>query len=182
MGASPPYDISSDSLFVSFASDAEMSCHLAMGWKLPARVLDLRIEFLQAINVTPRPARGKGEKERWGSLLHALNYYGLDSMGGVEKEQMREVILRGEPALNAERGKVLDYCEADVLALCRLLPAMIRRGHIHLDRRLHFALQRSLYAGSNSNAASRCSHRCESLQSSDSPMGLNKAATDRNPR
>ena len=145
MGASPPYDISSDSLFVSFASDAEMSCHLAMDWKLPARVLDLRIEFLQAINVTPRPARGKGEKERWGSLLHALNYYGLDSMGGVEKEQMREVILRGGPTLNAERGKILDYCEADVLALCRLLPAMIRRGHIHLDRRLHFALHRGRF-------------------------------------
>ncbi len=37
MGVSPPYDISKDSLFVSFASDAEMSCHLTLGWPLPAR-------------------------------------------------------------------------------------------------------------------------------------------------
>lgn len=59
MGASPPYDISRDSLFVSFASDAEMSCHLALGWPLPACVLDLRVEFLQAINSHHRTRIGE---------------------------------------------------------------------------------------------------------------------------
>ena len=59
MGISPPYDISKDSLFVAFSSNAAMSCHLALGWPLPARVLDLRVEFLQAINFTP-PNKDRG--------------------------------------------------------------------------------------------------------------------------
>ena len=89
MGVSPPYDISRESLFVSFASDAEMSCHLALGWPLPARVLDLRIEFLQAINFTPRPPPDKDKNKKRGSFLHALTYYGLDGIEAVEKEQWR---------------------------------------------------------------------------------------------
>jgi DNA polymerase family A len=139
MGTLPPYDISKDSLFVSFASDAEMSCHLALGWPLPACVLDLRVEFLQAINFTPP------NKDRGSSLLHALIYYGLDGIEVAEKEQWRELILRGGPWTAAEREGILDYCESDVRALGQLLPVMIQRGHVHLDHRLFPSLFRGRY-------------------------------------
>ena len=38
---------------------------------------------------------------------------------------MRALILRGGPWSDAERAAILDYCESDVAALARLLPAML---------------------------------------------------------
>jgi hypothetical protein len=145
IGVSPPYDTSQDSLFVSFASDAEMGCHLALGWPLPARVLDLRVEFLQAINFTPRPPPDKNKEKKRGSLLHALTYYGLDGIEAAEKERWRELILRGGPWTDTERKGILDYCGSDVRALHQLFAAMIRRGHLPLDGRLVFSLYRGRY-------------------------------------
>ena len=37
----PPYAIDSDSLFVAYFASTEVGCHLALGWQLPANVLDL---------------------------------------------------------------------------------------------------------------------------------------------
>ena len=47
---------------------------------------------------------------------------------------MRELVLRGGPWSDAEREAILDYCESDVEALARLLPAMLPR--IDLPRAL----------------------------------------------
>ena len=58
-------------------------------------------------------------------LIGALAYYGLDSIGVTEKDEMRELVLRGGPWSDAERAEILDYCETDVAALARLLPAML---------------------------------------------------------
>ena len=38
---------------------------------------------------------------------------------------MRALVLRGAPWSDAERAAILDYCESDVAALARLLPAML---------------------------------------------------------
>ena len=46
-------------------------------------------------------------------------------MGATEKEEMRALILRGEPWSSAERTAILNYCGEDVDALERLLPAMM---------------------------------------------------------
>ena len=142
---SPPYDVSKNSLVVSFASDAEMSCHLVLNWPLPANVLDLRVEFLNATNCTPRPPPDKNKKTRRGSLRHALTYYGLDGIEAAEKDQWRQLILRGGPYTAAEREGILNYCESDVRATCQLFHAMIRRGHIPLDRRFPLCLNRGRY-------------------------------------
>ena len=58
------------------------------------------------------------------SLLGALAYFGLDGIGAAEKAGMRELIKRGGPWDETERAAILDYCESDVLALARLLPAL----------------------------------------------------------
>src|SRR6185369_9250261 len=43
-GTAPPYPIDEDALIVAYYVSAEISCHLALGWPVPARVLDLFTE------------------------------------------------------------------------------------------------------------------------------------------
>jgi hypothetical protein len=112
----PPYSIGPDVLFVAYLASAELSCHLALGWPLPARVLDLYVEFRNRANGLS-PPNGFG-------LLGALAFYGLDAMDAAEKEAMRKLAIRGGPWTSAEREALLAYCGSDVLALAKLLPAM----------------------------------------------------------
>ncbi len=114
---SPPYAMDADALFVAFYASAELGCHLALGWPMPERVLDLFIEFRNRRNGLESPS-GSG-------LLGALACFGLDGIGAVEKREMIELVLRGGPWSHAERTAVLDYCETDVAALERLLPVML---------------------------------------------------------
>src|SRR5262249_9655127 len=73
-------------------------------------------------------ARTNGlETPAGNSLLGALSYFGLDGMGALEKEDMRALILRGAPWTEDEVDAILDYCEADVEALERLLAAMLSK-------------------------------------------------------
>jgi hypothetical protein len=93
---------------------------------MPGRILDLFTEFRVRTNGLETPAGN--------SLLGALSYFGLDGMGAVEKEGMRALILSGGPWTADERTAILNYCEADVAALQRLLPAMLPK--IDLPRAL----------------------------------------------
>jgi hypothetical protein len=54
-----------------------------------------------------------------------LTWFGLDAMDGAEKASMRELAIRGGPWTAEEREALLAYCESDVLALAKLLPAML---------------------------------------------------------
>jgi DNA polymerase-1 len=116
-GATPPYTTAPNALFVAYYASAEIGCHLALGWPVPERVLDLFTEFRNRTNGMPT---GSG-----AGLLGALAFYGLDGIGTVEKDEMRALILRGGPWSHTERAAILDYCESDVEALARLLPAML---------------------------------------------------------
>ena len=124
--ASPPYSTGPDALFVAYYASAEIGCHLALGWPVPARVLDLFVEFRCLTNGLPVPC-GSG-------LIGALIYHGLDTIGASDKEEMRNLILSGGPWSSEEKAAILDYCESDVRALARLLPAMLPR--IDLPRAL----------------------------------------------
>src|SRR5260370_25764147 len=46
-------------------------------------------------------------------------------MGATEKADMRGLVLGGGPWSETERTAILDYCEEDVVALRRLLLAMV---------------------------------------------------------
>src|SRR5262252_1853018 len=76
MGALPPYPIRGDALFVCYAATAELSCHLALGWPMPACILDLHVEF--ALQLNGRKPYLKGSR----TLLAALAHYGLPAIGG----------------------------------------------------------------------------------------------------
>jgi DNA polymerase-1 len=118
-GRQPPWLASPRSLFVAYYAVAELSCHLALGWPFPARVLDLYVEFRNLTNGLETPA-GNG-------LLGALVYYGIDPMAAVEKDAMRQLAMRGGPWTAEERQALLAYCEGDVVALRRLFERMLPR-------------------------------------------------------
>jgi hypothetical protein len=116
-GQAPPHSLGGDSLFVAYYASAELGCHLALGWPMPAHVLDLFTEFRNLTN---------GYDTACGnSLLGALAHFGLDGIGAAEKTEMRDLVMRGGPWTHQEQRAVLDYCESDVSALSRLLPAML---------------------------------------------------------
>jgi hypothetical protein len=116
-GSAPPYATGTTVLFVAYYVSAELGCYWALGWPMPERILDLFTEFRARTNGLDTPAGN--------SLLGALAYFGLDGIGADEKDEMRALILRGGPRTEDERRLILEYCEADVEALERLLPAML---------------------------------------------------------
>jgi hypothetical protein len=122
----PPYATGPDALFIAYCASAEIGCHLAFGWPVPERVLDLFTEFRNHTNGIPTASGA--------SLLGALAHHGMDSIGAVQKDEMRALVMRGGPWSDAERSAILDYCEGDVEALARLLPVML--PHIDLPRAL----------------------------------------------
>jgi hypothetical protein len=124
--SAPPFPTGTDALFVAFYASAELGCFKALGLPMPANVLDLFVEFRNLRNGLPTPA-GFG-------LLGALTYFGLDTIGATEKDEMRSLVLGGGPWSDTERAAILDYCAGDVTALGRLLPAML--PHIDLLRAL----------------------------------------------
>jgi DNA polymerase I len=129
-GPRPPFSIDANSLFVAFFASAELGCFKVLKWPMPLRILDLYVEFRNSTNLLQQ----KGCKPIESGLLGALSAHGLDTIGATEKEEMRALIMRGGPWSPEERAAILDYCESDVAALARLLPAMLPR--IDLPRAL----------------------------------------------
>lgn len=125
--AGPPFDVSERSLFVAYFSSAEWNCFLALGWPVPVRVLDLWCEFRNLLNGS-RPAAGFG-------LLGCLTHFGFDSMLASEKQGMRELAMTGGPYSPDDMLALLDYCQTDVDALDKLLPAMMPK--IDFARAVH---------------------------------------------
>jgi hypothetical protein len=135
-----PYPTTPDCLFVAFYASAELGCHLALDWPTPLSVLDLFCEFRNQTNGLRTPC-GAG-------LVGALMYYGRDGIGAAEKDEMRQLAIRGGPWTAAECQALLDYCQSDVEALTRLLDAMAPQ----ID------LERALLRGRYMTAAARIEH------------------------
>ncbi len=71
--------------------------------------------------------------------------FGLDGIGTVEKESMRQLAMSGGPYTDADRLALLDYCQTDVDALARLLLAMLPKIDV----------PRALFRGRYTAAAAR---------------------------
>ena len=130
-----PYPTGPDSLVVAYYASAEMGCQLALDWPLPANVLDLYAEFRVETNGKTLPVSN--------GLLGALEYYGHSGISALEKDTMRDLILRGGAYSKAERQAILDYCASDVTASSQLLGSM--QGFIFEHPRLGQALLRDRY-------------------------------------
>jgi hypothetical protein len=118
LGPAPPYRTDASTLFVCFAATAECSCHLSLGWPLPARVLDLSPMFRNHINGRETPTEGKG-------LIGALRYFGLDTRGAKFKEGMRDRICAGPPYSEEEKACILEYCASDIEGLPALMEKLL---------------------------------------------------------
>jgi hypothetical protein len=113
----PPFRIGPDSLVVAYFASAELGVFHALGWPMPARVLDLYAEFRCLTSGRPAPC-GNG-------LLGALAAFGLPCMDSLAKEDMRRLAMRGGPYTPAEARELVDYCQEDADALAPLLAAML---------------------------------------------------------
>ena len=92
--AAAPFPTGENALCVAYYASAEMDCFHALGWPHPVHVLDLFTEFRCLTNGL-RLAHGSG-------LLGALLYYGLPSIGGEQKDAMRDLVLTGGPWCDAD--------------------------------------------------------------------------------
>ena len=140
LGDQPPYRIDDKVLFVCFVGNAELSCHLALGWPLPANVLDLYPEFRCMTNGRAAPD-GK-------SLLGALAYFGLDLSAASARTICGSGSCRAGRSHAAERAEILRYCASDAEAMARLLPKMLP----------HIELPVALYRGAFVAALARMEH------------------------
>jgi DNA polymerase-1 len=78
-----PFPTSADSLFVAYYASADLGCFLALGWPMPASVLDLFAEYRIATNGLSGGA----------SLLDALIHYGLGHIDAADKDAMRRLVM-----------------------------------------------------------------------------------------
>jgi len=117
--AQPPFPVGDDTLIVAYYASAEIGCFLALGWPVPARVLDLFTEFRAETNGLALP-EGR-------TLLGALSYHRIPSITSEEKQANRALVMRGGPWDDAERRAILDYCQTDVDPMGALLERMLPR-------------------------------------------------------
>ena len=114
MADTAPYRLDENSLFIAFASSAEFSCHLALGWQLPKYTMDLFFEFRNLTNSVDR-------LNQKASLLSALAYFNIPHSTAEKKDSMRALAMRGGPWTQEERDSLVEYCQSDVLPLPALL-------------------------------------------------------------
>jgi DNA polymerase-1 len=77
LSADPPFSVDERTLFVAFYAPAEWGCFAALGWPMPARVVDLYAGFRAKTNGIPLPT-GRG-------LLSALSSHGIAAITSDEK-------------------------------------------------------------------------------------------------
>lgn len=125
------YRTDTEVLFVSYNASAEMSCHLVLGWPIPANILDLYVEHKRILSGLIPMDQVK--------LLMTLEYYGIEHIESEKKEFYRNLAIKGGPFSKEQKQGMLNYCETDVIALSQLLPVMM--PEIELD----YALIRGEY-------------------------------------
>jgi len=153
----PPFEISDDVLFVTYFATAELGSFLALGWPLPAYILDLYAEFWLVTNQfnlkrSDRSPEQEREKQRHG-LLDALKWAGVPAITSEQKIADRELIRRGPPWTASEQRRIVDYCQSDVDPLGALLERLLLQ-----IRAVPNGLAQALYRGRYTRAVAHAEH------------------------
>src|ERR1700730_14636231 len=136
---SPPFDTSSDTLFVAYSAWAEMTCFKVLGWRFPVLIFDQHTAYLASSNLLlpydPDEKRAKPRK----ALPDACRTYGVEGWENIEKKTMAKDIGEG---LWRKYGQqtVLSYCEEDVRKSTQLLIRQLRgRDQLGIELVLHWS-------------------------------------------
>ena len=130
--ATCPIDFT-NSLYVAYAANAEMRCHLELGWDMPDCIVDLYAEYC---------AKKAGMLPQGKGLLDALSSHGITAITAGEKHDMRALCIRGGPYTEKEQEDILVYCQSDVDATAELFLKMWPQ----VSQRFSPALWRGEYA------------------------------------
>lgn len=84
-GDAPPYSLDADILFVTYDAPVALGCHLALGWPLPAHVLDLHAEF--------RCLRSGLETPGDFGVADALAHFGVEGNGTTALAKLLSAML-----------------------------------------------------------------------------------------
>jgi len=123
-GATPPFDIGPDTLFVAYSAWAELTCFTTLGWKFPTHVFDLHTAYLAASNfLMPHDAEKQSKPGK--RLPDACRAYGIEGWERIDKDTMAKDIGEGRWREHG-REQVMRYCEEDVAASAALLREQLR--------------------------------------------------------
>ena len=131
-----PIDFNEDDLVVAHNFSAEASCFAVLNWDLPRNICCTMAEYRNLTN---------GLKFKY-NLLEACKTFGISSIESDQKEEMRDLALRGWPYTKEEQKDLLQYCSTDVSVLGELV------GKLNPDGR---ALIRGRYAAENGFMSTR---------------------------
>jgi hypothetical protein len=135
-----PFDTGPASVTGAYASNAEWSCFLALGWPLPTYVVDAYVEAIVRINgssLWPPSWREKKKGKGRPRLPEALRFFGVEPrMSETEKDENLALILNNTTYSNELRRRIQAYNRIDVLETCDLLKVL--GPTMNLERALFF--------------------------------------------
>jgi DNA polymerase I len=129
-GATPPFDIGPDTLFVAYSAWAELTCFMVLGWKFPRHVFDLHTAYLAASNILLPYDPDEKRKRPRKRLPNACRAYGIEGWEQIDKDSIARDIGEGRWR-DYGQAAVYDYCEEDVKKSVELLRAQLN-GRIGL--------------------------------------------------
>jgi hypothetical protein len=111
-----PFPTDRDTLVISYAMSAEMSCFLQLNWKPPEYLLDAYSEYRWATNGRSLMFGGKDAaklRKHKNSMLAAAFILGVPTMDTARKEEMRTLAMTRWDFSEAEQNEMQDYCAED---------------------------------------------------------------------
>jgi hypothetical protein len=144
-----PFDTGPASVTVAYASNAEWSCFLALGWPLPTHVVDAYVEAIVRLNGSPSwppPWREKKKGKGRPRLPEALRFFGVEPrMSETEKDENLALILNNTTYSNELQRRIQAYNRIDVLETRDLLAVL--GPTMNLERALFFGRYMCAVAG-----------------------------------
>jgi DNA polymerase I len=124
-GASPPFDIGPDTLFVAYSAWAEMTCFQVLDWRFPTLIFDCHTAYLAESNILlerdPSIKRIKPRKR----LSDACRAHEIEGWQGLDKADLQQAIGDGTWQGKYSPQEILDYCAEDVAMTTRLLRSQV---------------------------------------------------------
>jgi hypothetical protein len=124
-----PISLGTDTLFVAYSAQAELMTMIRLWGQMPSRILDLEMEWRALKNEEYTLDQMKNEAKSANkngdisplSLLGVCSIHGVSTRSQEHKDEMRDLILRGDPWSSKETQQILDYCAEDVYDTAALL-------------------------------------------------------------